>query len=161
MTDNRTQGWFIAAQPLPPSSSGSTHPPDARQWTTGTEHKEHIMGTTPIYDATAPIACTASRDEIPLRVELIHRMRLNLRRIERTDCGMRLHFPYRRDIVDDVQRFTIDEKRCCAFWGFETSTESDELVLRWDAPPALDDYVEKLIAFFDGDTSISEVSGLL
>jgi hypothetical protein len=74
---------------------------------------------------------------------------------------MRLFFPYQRDIVDDVQRFTVDEKRCCAFWGFDTTTHGDELVLRWDAPPALDDYIEKLIAYFEGDQSITEVPGLL
>jgi hypothetical protein len=119
------------------------------------------MDTIPIYDATAPIDCTASSDEIPERLEVMERMRLNLDRIERTAHGMLLHFPDRPDNLEDVQRFAVDEERCCAFWGFEISTHGDELVLRWDAPPALDDYVEKLIAYFQGDQPITDVSGLL
>jgi hypothetical protein len=119
------------------------------------------MKSIPLYDATAPIACTASGEEITQRIEVVQRMHANLTRIERTEHGMLLHFPNRPDVDADLRRFAVDEKGCCQFWGFAVTADGDDLTLRWDAPPALDDYVEKLLAYFEGDEPITAVSGLL
>ena len=93
------------------------------------------MNRIPIYDATAPITCTIGTDEIPARIEIIERMRVNLTRLDRTEHGLLLHFPDRRDIDADLRRFAVEEKRCCAFWGFALDRFDHELTLRWDAPP--------------------------
>ena len=46
----------------------------------------------PIYDATAPIACTIGTDEIPGRIALVERLRANVQSVERTADGLsRLH----------------------------------------------------------------------
>lgn len=119
------------------------------------------MKNIPIYDATAPISCTAASDEVSTRIEQIERMRSNLHRIERTEHGMLLHFPNRPDIEADLRKFTIDEKGCCQFWGFDITAQPDELTLRWDAPPTLDDYVTRLVTFFEGDEPLTASSGLL
>jgi hypothetical protein len=115
----------------------------------------------PIYDATAPISCTASSDEIPRRLELVERMRTTLTRIERTEHGMLLHFPNRPEIEADLRRFAVDEKRCCQFWGFEVRSEPAGLTLRWDAPPALDAVIDDLVSALEGDEPITAFSGLL
>src|SRR4051794_29467501 len=103
------------------------------------------MKLIPIYDETAPIACTISSDEIPARVELLERMRDNLHELERTEHGLLLHFPADDDIEADLHRFAVDEKRCCEFWGFEVS-RADDLTLRWDAPPTAADLITRLEA---------------
>lgn len=119
------------------------------------------MKTIPIYDATAPIACTADDREIATRIEQVERMHSNLDRIERTEHGVLLHFPNRPDIEAELRRFTVEEKGCCRFWGFDIAATTDGLTLRWDAPPALDDYMDALLGFFQGDEPITAVSGLL
>lgn len=119
------------------------------------------MKAIPIYDASAPVMCTATSDEIPVRIEQVERMRSNLDRIERTAHGMLLHFPNRPDIESDLRMFTVAEKGCCQFWGFEITTEPDELILRWDAPPTLDVHLTRLMAFFEGDEPLAATSGLL
>ena len=77
------------------------------------------MELIPIYDATAPVACTATGNEIQGRIQQIERMRSDLTRLERTEHGLLLHFPNRPDIDAHLRTFTIDEKGCCAFWGFD------------------------------------------
>jgi len=119
------------------------------------------MEPIPIYDATAPVTCTATGDEISARIEQLERLRSNLVRIERTAHGMLLHFPNRADLEADLRCFAIDEKQCCQFWGFEVATSPEELVLRWDAPPTLDDHITRLMAFFAGDEPLTAGSGLL
>ena len=119
------------------------------------------MKSIPLYDATAPITCTATSDEIPERIEVVQRMHAALDRIERTEHGMLLHFPNRPDIEADVRSFAVDEKACCQFWGFAVISTDERLTLRWDAPPALDEYIERLVAYFEGDEPITAVSGLL
>lgn len=123
---------------------------------------EHVstMKVIPIYDDTAPIACTITSDEIPARVELIERMRANLGHLERTEHGLLLHFPVRDDIDADLQRFAIDEKRCCEFWGFEVA-RAQELTLRWDAPPTAGELIDRLESFFEGDEPALDLAGLL
>lgn len=119
------------------------------------------MKTIPIYDSTAPIACTAAGDEIPARIEQIERLRTDLKGFERTEHGLLLHFPNRPDIEAHVRKFTIDEKGCCTFWGFDVTTADDELSLRWDGPPDVNDFFEKLVAWLTSDEPLTAESGLL
>jgi hypothetical protein len=115
----------------------------------------------PIYDDTAPITCTIGSDEIPERIELVERVRHNLECIERTQHGLLLHFPNRPDIDADLRRFAVDEKRCCQFWGFEVGTTPDQITLRWDGPPDVADFLDRLHAYFVGDEPLTAVTGLL
>ena len=119
------------------------------------------MKSIPLYDASVPIACTEAGENVLNRLAQIERLRATLSRIERTEHGMVLAFPDRPEVEADVRRFTVDEKRCCAFWGFDVSKAADEIVLRWDAPPALDDYVERLIGWFRSDEPLDAATGLL
>ena len=119
------------------------------------------MKLSPLYDDTAPLACTISEAELPGRVELVERMRSHLERLERTEHGMLLHFLIRPDIEDDLQRFAVDEKRCCEFWGFEVISGDGDLILRWDAPPSGGELIDRLEEFFAGDEPVSVLVGLL
>lgn len=119
------------------------------------------MNPIPIYDATAPITCTATGDEVPARVEQIERMRTAMTRLERTPHGLLLYFPDRADIDTELRRFAVDEKGCCQFWGFAINTVGDELALRWDGPPDTAEFMDRLHAFFDGDEPLTADSGLL
>jgi hypothetical protein len=115
----------------------------------------------PIYDATAPISCTAGAGEISARIEQIERMRDNLQRLERTADGLLLHFPNRPDIDAELRRFVVDEKGCCQFWGFDITTTGEQLTLRWDGPPTVEEFMDRLQAYFEGDEPLTEISGLL
>ena len=119
------------------------------------------MKPIPIYDATAPITCTIGTDEISGRIELLERMRTNLRRLEHTDHGLVLHFDRRNDVEADLRRFAVDEKRCCQFWGFAVDAADDELTLRWDAPPDARDLLSEIATYLEGDQPLTELSGLL
>ncbi len=119
------------------------------------------MKTIPLYDATTPITCTADSSEIADRIQQIERMHTNLDRIERSEHGVLLHFPNRPDIEADVRQFTVDEKGCCTFWGFEVTVTDEVISLRWEAPPALHDYMDTLLARFQSDEPITASSGLL
>jgi hypothetical protein len=119
------------------------------------------MSQIPIYDDTAPIVCTAASDEISKRIGQIEAMRDNVQRLERTPDGLLLHFPDRPDIDAELQRFTVEEKGCCQFWGFEIATVGDDLTLRWAGPPDTAEFMDRLHAFFDGDEPLTEASGLL
>jgi hypothetical protein len=119
------------------------------------------MRAIPIYDATQPIRCSIEGSEVAGRVELLERMRRDLRSVEPTEHGMLLRFPSRPDVEGDVRRFAVDEKRCCAFWGFAVEATDDEVTLRWDAPPSADEPVDQLLAYFAGERRLSDVTGLL
>ena len=119
------------------------------------------MNPIPIYDATAPIACTINPDDIPERIERLERMRANLRVIERTTNGLLLHFAPSADLQADVRRLAIDEKQCCQFWGFAVDVDERDLTLRWDGPPATRDVLDRLHAYFIGTERSSDLSGLL
>lgn len=118
------------------------------------------MKLIPIYDATTPIACTISAEEIPERIELVERLRSNVSELHRTEHGMLLRFPNRPDIEADLRRFAVDEKRCCQFWGFDVTT-GDELTLRWDGPPASGELIERLATWLTGDEPGSMLAALL
>ena len=119
------------------------------------------MKQIPIHDATAPIVCTIGSEEIPERIELVDRMRQRLGGIERTEHGLLLHFTPDPDVEADLRRFAVDEKRCCQFWGFEVVATAAELTLRWDGPPDAGDLLDQLLAYFEGDTPFTAISGLL
>ena len=115
----------------------------------------------PLFDDTAPIACTITNAEIPERVELIQRMRAAMTSIERTPTGLRLHFPDRPAVRSDLATFAVDEKRCCQFWGFDILDETGGVALRWDGPPAAGDVLGRIETFFTTDAPISLLDGLL
>lgn len=119
------------------------------------------MKRIPIYDVNVPISCTIDRADIPQRIELIERLRDSLASIERTEHGLLLRFPNWNDVVGDVRRFAVDEKRCCSFWGFDVTMMGEQVALRWDAPPAAADLVTQLVAYFEGDMPITAIEGLL
>jgi hypothetical protein len=113
----------------------------------------------PIYDDTVPLACTASSDELRIRIDQIERLRSHLTRLERTTDGILLHLPNQPDIAAEVASFTIEEKACCAFWGFAVTATDDEITLRWDGPPAVQDLFEELVAFVESDQPLTDFSG--
>ena len=117
--------------------------------------------TLPIFDDSQPLACSPNASEVPARVELLERMRTALRAVERTEHGMLLRFPSRPEVEADVRRFAVDEKRCCAFWGFAVGTAAGEITLRWDAPPQAGELVDQLRDWFAGERSLPDISGLL
>ena len=119
------------------------------------------MKLIPIYDASAPIACTIGDDEIPERLALLERLRQALDSVERAEYGLLLRFWDEPAIAADVRRFTVDEKRCCQFWGFEVGSRSGELTLRWDGPPGAADLIDQLHAYFLGDQPLTALAGLL
>jgi hypothetical protein len=117
--------------------------------------------TTPIYDDTTPIACTATDDELSERIEVLERLHADLAGLDRTEHGLVLRFPRRDDVEADVRRFAVDEKRCCQFWGFEIDVSDDRVQLRWDGPPAVQEFMDRLQAYFEGDEPLTAVDGLL
>jgi hypothetical protein len=119
------------------------------------------MRSIPIYDASAPIACTIGNDEIPERVALLERLRAAVAQVDRTEHGLLLHFSNEPDFEADVRCFAVDEKRCCQFWGFEVGSRSGELTLRWEGPPAASDLLDQLHTYFLGDQPLAAVTGLL
>jgi hypothetical protein len=119
------------------------------------------MKTIPIYDATAPVACTAASSEIPVRIEQVERLRRHLTGLERTEHGLLLRLPNRPDVDADVRAFTVDEKGCCAFWGFAVTSADGELTLRWDGPPDVNELFDRLFEFFDSDQPLTAFDGLL
>jgi hypothetical protein len=123
------------------------------------------MKSIPIYDASAPIVCTIGDDEAAERVALLERLRQALDHVERTEHGLLLRFSDEPAIAADVRRFSVDEKRCCQFWGFEVGSRSGarsgELTLRWDGPPGAVDLLDQLHAYFLGDQPLGAVTALL
>jgi len=115
----------------------------------------------PIYDATAPIICSIDAGEVQERIELFERLRHEHVRLDRTEHGVLLHFPDRPHVEADLRRFAEAEKRCCSFWGFEIGRIHVEVTLRWDAPPAAGEIVGRLVAYLQGDESLTAMSGLL
>jgi hypothetical protein len=111
-------------------------------------------------DLTAPIACTASRDEIPGRLAQVGHMRDRLRSVDRTEVGLVLHFEPDADLRRHLERFVADEKGCCRFWGFEISDDAG-LTLRWDGPADVQPLLDELLRYFEGDGPLTALAGLL
>ena len=116
-------------------------------------------GLIPIYDATAPIACTLTAGEVQERRLLLEWLRDHLQQVDRTEHGMLLHFPAGEAVAERLRLFAAVEKQCCQFWGFDVVTTSEGLALRWDAPPAVDDLVDRLLAWLRHESD--DLSGLL
>ena len=119
------------------------------------------MKPIPLYDETAPIACTLDAADLEARLEQMERRRAALVGTARTEHGLSLRFAASPEIEPELERFVVDEKACCEFWGFAVSHADDEFVLRWDGPPSVSALLDGLLAFFDGESSIEEVRGLL
>lgn len=115
----------------------------------------------PIYDDTAPIACTITNAEIPERVALVERMRAAMTSIDRTPTGLLLHFPDDDAVRADLATFAVDEKRCFQFWGFAITDEATGVALRWDGPPSVAELLDGLETFFTTDAPVSTLDGLL
>jgi len=113
----------------------------------------------PLYDATVPIVCTIDGGEVQERIGQLEALRTKVRRLERTEHGLLLHFAADADLVAELHRFVVAEKQCCGFWGFDVVSTPSELTLRWDAPPAAHAIVDELAAYFDGDDRV-DLGGL-
>ena len=111
-------------------------------------------------DLTAPIACTADGDEVPRRIEQVDHLRDRLRAVDRTETGLLLHFEPDADLAAHLQRFVVDEKGCCQFWGFAISDDAG-LTLRWDGPPDVQPFLDELLRYFEGDEPLTAFAGLL
>lgn len=118
--------------------------------------------TIPVHDAAAPLACTITDDEVPGRIDQIERLRAALTSVERTSDGLRLTWPADRERRADVERFTADEQRCCAFWRFVIDPEdADAVVLHWSGPPDAAPVLDALLTYFTGDGPLTLDLGLL
>jgi hypothetical protein len=115
----------------------------------------------PLFDATAPIACTLGADEVRERTELLERLRRDLDAITTTEHGLLLRFPDRPAVEADVRRFAADEKRCCTFWGFAVEAGDGAVTLRWDAPPGAAELLARIEAHLRGDEPLASVTDLL
>jgi hypothetical protein len=119
------------------------------------------MDPIPIYDDTVDVTCTATSAEIPVRIEQLERIRNELRGIERAPHGLLLHFADDPDLDAELRRFAVEEKGCCRFWGFAVEASNGDLTLRWDGPPTVDDFIDRLFDWFQGDEPLAVDSGLL
>jgi hypothetical protein len=114
----------------------------------------------PLYDATAPLACTITAGEATGRIELLEKLRASLLAVERTEHGVILHLADTPDALRDAETFAIDEKRCCTFWGFAIEREHG-LALRWDGPPETAHLLDRFVAYFDGKAPLGNLVGFL
>ena len=119
------------------------------------------MDLIPLFDETAPIACTAGAEELSARKTQIERLRAVLEQIERTPHGLLLHLPNRDDLDAELRRFAADEKGCCQFWGFDVQRDLGGLRLRWDGPPTVTELFDRLLEYFQGNRPIADFPGLL
>ena len=115
----------------------------------------------PIYDDTAPVACTISDAEVPERVALLERLRSALTDVEATEHGLLLRLLDDDAVEADARTFAVDEKRCCQFWGFGVERTTGAVTLRWDAPPSARDLLDQLEAWLRGHDSPDALRGLL
>jgi hypothetical protein len=110
----------------------------------------------PLHDPTKPIACTVGAAELSDHITLVERLRVAMTSIERTPYGVLLRLPATAENEVDLRRFAAEEKECCEFWGFDV-IEHPDLMLRWDAPPELADYMDRLVDYFEGRAPIGTV----
>jgi hypothetical protein len=114
----------------------------------------------PLYDTSVPLACTITAGEVPGRIDLIEKLRLNVLKVERSPHGLVLHLADTPDVLADAERFTVDEKRCCEFWGFAIQRENG-LALRWDGPPGTEPFIDRLLAYFENRAPLGSLVGIL
>jgi hypothetical protein len=107
----------------------------------------------PLYDENQPIACSIGAAELPDHIKVIERLRTNMQSIQRTPHGVLLTLPTSSANAADMRAFAVVEKQCCPFWGFEVIEDAD-LMLRWDGPPDLAEYMDKLVDYFEGRAPI-------
>jgi hypothetical protein len=119
------------------------------------------MNRIPIHDASAPVACTITADEIPGRLELLASLRAAVAGVTRTDAGLRLSFPRSTAAEADVREFATAEKRCCQFWGFAVDVDRTAIVLHWDGPPTVSGLLDQLFGYFTGTDDISMIANFL
>jgi hypothetical protein len=96
-----------------------------------------------------PIACTLNAIDFAARERLIAdlgRDALIDARQEGTRAALR--FAPRAGIRERVDRFVIDESRCCAFLAMEVVDAADEVVLTIDAPADAEVVVADMVAAF-------------
>lgn len=115
----------------------------------------------PLRDAAAPLTCTITEGEVPGRIAQIERLRAALAAVERTAEGLRLDWPADPVLRADVERFTVDERRCCNFWRFALTEQEDALVLDWFGPPDAAPILDALLTYFAGDGPLALDLGLL
>ncbi len=113
----------------------------------------------PLYDANQPIACTIDASDIAAHIEMIERIRHHLARIERTPHGVVLDLPPTPANIADLQQFAADEKRCCAFWGFDLDQDTDTVRLRWDGPSDTATFMDHLVDYLEGRLPIGALFG--
>ena len=114
----------------------------------------------PLHDDAAPIVCTIGDDEKADRVAIIERMRETATSIERTETGLLLQFPRDDAIRADRDRFAVDERRCCQFWGFAVVDGADDLALRWDGPATAGQLLDTIERVLRSDAPVT-MEGLL
>jgi hypothetical protein len=124
------------------------------------EAARRAPGRIPLFDETAPIACTITPDEVGERVELLEHLRARLVRIERTGHGLLLGFPAGPTEEAALRRFAVDEQRCCRFWGFAVAAGDDVVTLQWDGPPAAAALLDRLHAWFQGSEPLATIAEL-
>ena len=115
----------------------------------------------PLHDDSVPIVCTIGDDEKAERIAIIERLRAAATAVERTDTGLVVQLPRTDGVRADLDRFVIDEKRCCRFWGFAVVEGADDLALRWDGPSdaaSLLDVIERVLR---SDEPVTTIEGLL
>ena len=115
----------------------------------------------PLHDDTAPIVCTIGPDEKADRIAIVNRMRVAATSIERTGTGLLLQFPRTDAIRADLDRFAIDEKRCCQFWGFAVVDGAYDLALRWDGPATAGELLDAIERVLRSDEPVETIEGLL
>lgn len=115
----------------------------------------------PLFDDLAPTVCTISDRDKADHLVLFERLRSAATAIERTETGLLLQFPRTDDLINDVRVFAVEEKRCCTFWSFAAIVGPDEIVLRWDGPPTVDEYFGIVEAALRSDAPLESFDGLL
>lgn len=102
------------------------------------------MKELPLYDPSEPIACTLDAVDAQNRKGMLVQMREATTGVVRTEAGVILSFPSSAD--DLFAQFSVLEKQCCAFFGFEF--ESGQM--QWEAPPQASAVMDDVFAFFVG-----------
>ena len=121
------------------------------------------MKLIPLYDETAPVACTLDATDLDARLEQMDRMRGSLIGTARTEHGLLLRFAPSPEIEAELAQLRRRRKGLLSVLGFRVVRRptDHEIALRWDGPPSVNELLDGLLVFFDGNSSIEEVRGLL